>query len=241
METRGGVRALLSGYGLGLGGAALALVLTGVGLFAAGAVGLAGTTAQRFLLVFVLGQYLPFLGLPLVYFRARGMDARAIRRYLGVRLPSLRELGVVVAGLFGILVLASAASAVVGALGLEPATNSAATQAQQSPELIPLLVAAMFLVVAPCEETLFRGTVQNRLREAFPATVAIPLTAALFAAVHYVALVPGSGSRLVTVVVLFVPSLVFGAIYEYTDNLLVPIGTHALWNSLLLVSILVAG
>lgn len=236
----GRARALLSGYGLGVGGAILALVLTLGGLLAAGAVGVGTTPAERFALVFVFGQYLPFIGLPLVYFRSRGMAPPTIRRYLGLRIPSLRDVGVIIAGLFGIFALATAAALVVQALGVQPAANSAATEAQESPELIPFLIVAMLLVVGPCEEMLFRGTVQNRLGESFSAWAAIPLTAVLFAAVHFVALVPGSGSRLVTIVVLFVPSLVFGVVYEYTENLVVPIVTHGVWNSLLLASIYLA-
>jgi len=241
METsRGRLRALVSGYGLGVGGAVLALVLTGVSLLAGSIIGFGGTTAERFALVFLFGQYVPFLGVPLAYFRSRGMSFDAVREYLGIRAPSLREVGIVLAGLLGILVLATAMSLAVRALGAQPASNSAATQARETPQIIPFLIVAMLIAVGPCEETLFRGTVQNRLRESFSAVAAIPLTAVLFAAIHFTALAPDSGSRLVTIGVLFVPSLVFGVIYEYTDNLVVPVATHGLWNSLLLVSIYVA-
>ena len=241
MRTLGGrVRALASGYGLGIGGAVLALVLTAVSLLVGSAVGLGGTPAERFALLFVFGQYLPFLGVPLAYFRSRGMSLAAAREYLGIRAPSLREVGIVLAGLFGIFVLATGMSLVVRALDAQPAANSAATQARESPRLIPFLVVAMLVAVGPCEETLFRGTVQSRLRESFSAWAAIPLTAVLFAAIHFTALAPGTGSRLVTIVVLFVPSLVFGVVYEYTGNLVVPVITHGLWNSLLLVSIYLA-
>lgn len=236
-EFAGRPRALASGYGLGLGGAVLALLLSVAVLIGTSAVGIALGVAERYLVLFVVGQYIPFMGFPLVYFRLRGMDAAAIRRYLGVRLPSLREVAVIAGGLVAIFVLVLGASAVVRFVGATPAENSAASQAQQAPELIPFLILGMLLVVGPCEETLFRGTVQNRLREAFSAWVAIPLTALLFAAVHVRALNPGSGSVAVTIAVLLVPSFVFGIIYEYTDNLVVSALTHGLWNSFLLSTI----
>ena len=233
-------RAFVSGYGLGLGGAILAFVLSLVVLLGSDGLGLSLGTAERFVTLFVVGQYIPFMGMPLAYFRLRGMSWGDVREYLGVRTPSLREAAFVLGGLVSILVLVIVASLIVQFVGVTPAENSAGEQAQQSPELIPFLILGMLFVVGPCEETLFRGTVQNRLREAFSATVAIPLTAVLFAVVHITALAPGSGSVGVTIAVLLLPSFVFGIIYEYTDNLVVPALTHGLWNSFLLSMIWLA-
>ena len=227
-------RSFLSGYGLGLGGAILALLLTVVALLGTNALGITLGTGERFLVLFVVGQYLPFMGFPLLYFTLRGMTPADIRRYLGVRVPSLKEFAVVLGGVVTILTAVIVVSQIVMLIGAQPAENSAAGQAQDAPDLIPFLILGMLFVVGPCEEMLFRGTVQNRLREGFSAWLAIPLTAVLFAAVHYTALTPGSGSRLVTIGILLVPSLVFGVIYEYTDNLVVPALTHGLWNSFLL-------
>lgn len=231
------VRTFFSGYGLGLGGAVLAVLLSVSVLLAAGAAGVSLGVAERFALLFVFGQYLPFMGFPLVYFKLRGWTWAELRSYLGVRTPSLKEAAVVVGGLAAIFVSVVVASQIVAYLGLTPAENSAAGQAQDSPDLIPFLILGMLLVVGPCEEMLFRGTVQNRLREAFSAWIAVPLTAVLFAAIHITALLPGSGSPLVTIAILLLPSLVFGAAYEYTDNLVVPVLTHGLWNSFLLSTI----
>lgn len=227
----------MSGYGLGLGGAILAALLSAVALLGAGVAGVELGTGERFVVLFLFGQYLPFMGFPLLYFKLRGMTLADMRAYLGVRLPTLKEAGVILAGVVTIFVLVVVASLIVTYLNVTPAENSAAGQAQDSPSLIPYLILGMLLVVGPCEEMLFRGTVQGRLREAFSARVAIPLTAVLFAAIHITALVPGSGSPLVTIVVLLIPSFVFGTAYEYTDNLVVPALTHGLWNSFLLSTI----
>lgn len=234
------VRAVASGYGLGLGGAALALVLTLVGVLGLAALEVA-SLAARLGVVFVLGQYVPFIGFPILYLRRRGLGWGEIRDYFGVEVPSLREVAVVIGGFVAVLVLTLGTAAVVTqVLGLEAANNSTGELAQDVPSIVPLLIVASLLVIGPSEETLFRGTVQNRLRESLPAWAAIVLTALLFASVHVTALTGSLGARGTTIVILFVPSLVFGVVYEYTRNLVVPALIHGIWNSFIFLSIYVS-
>ncbi|MEZ3114515.1 type II CAAX prenyl endopeptidase Rce1 family protein [Halobaculum sp. MBLA0147] len=238
-------RAFLSGYGLGLSGAVAALVLSLLGVLVLQVLGLAGLevpAAGRLVALLVLGQYVPFMGLPLLYLRVgREFSWPEVRSYFGVRLPSLMEVGVYVGGLIALFALVSGtAFLVTEVLNLTPASNNAGELAQQSPGLAPLLIVASILVIGPCEETLFRGVVQNRIREAFSAPVAITLAAALFAAIHVTALTGGLGARAVTIVILLVPSFVFGAAYEVTDNLVVPAAIHGTWNALIFTSIYLA-
>ncbi|WP_435062450.1 CPBP family intramembrane glutamic endopeptidase [Halobaculum sp. EA56] len=231
------VRAVASGYGVGIAGAVLAAVLSLVGVVALAAVGVDSLPA-RLGVLFVFGQYLPFVGFPLVYLRWRGFGWAEIREYFGVDVPSLRQVAVVVGGFFAVLLLTlGTAVLVTEVLGLDAANNSAGELAQEVPSIVPFLVLASLLVIGPSEETLFRGTVQNRLREALPAWAAIVLTAALFAAVHVTALTGSLGARATTIVILFVPSLVFGVVYEYTRNLVVPALIHGIWNSFVFLSI----
>jgi membrane protease YdiL (CAAX protease family) len=235
-------QAFLSGYGLGLGGAILALILSGVGIVTLGLLGLVGLDvgiSGRVLVLFVFGQYLPFVGFPLVYFRyRRGMSWSEIREYLGVRVPSLLEVGLILGGLVSLFLLVSGtAYFVTEILGLTPANNNAGEVAQTNPGIVPLFVVGSLLVIGPCEETLFRGTVQNRIREALSAPAAITLSAVLFASIHVTALTGGLGARATTIVILLVPSFVFGAIYEYSENLVVPALIHGLWNAMLFASI----
>ncbi|MEZ3143728.1 lysostaphin resistance A-like protein [Halobaculum sp. MBLA0143] len=238
-------RAFLSGYGLGIGGALLALVLgliAALAMFALGAVGAQVSTEARIVVLLVFGQYVPFMGFPLAYLSVyRGFSWSDVRSYLGVRVPSLKELGFVVGGLFSVFALVLGMSIVVQLVGVTPAENNASQVAQQSDSLALLLVVASLVVIGPCEETLFRGTVQNRLREEFSAPTAITLTAVLFAAVHVTALTGGAGARAVTIGVLLVPSFVFGITYELTDNLVVPTLIHGTWNAMLFSLILLGG
>jgi len=181
----------------------------------------------------LLGQYVAFGGLALGYLLYRGFDRSGIVSYLGVRWPSLKEIGLVVGGWALILVMVMVISVILQLLGPEPAANQSAELAMQNPAIIPLLIAAAFLVIGPAEEVLYRGIVQSRLRESISAVPAIAIASAIFAAVHVIALTGGIQGRLTTIAVLFFPSLVFGAVYEYTDNIVVPALLHGLHNAVI--------
>ena len=224
---------------LGVGGiAVLGVVSLAVGLLGAAA-GLAfGTVLIASL---ALGQYVGFIGLGTVYLRGRGLDWRGIRSYLGLRVPSLREVGVVVGGYLLLIATLLALAAVALRVLPEPASNQGAEVAMDNPELVPALVATMFLVVGPAEEFLFRGVVQNRLRERLSAVPAVTVAGVLFAAVHVISAV-GDPAAVGTLVALLVPAgLVLGAVYEYTGNLVVPWLVHSTHNSVLFTAILVGG
>lgn len=231
-DTRDVGRALGEAGLLGFGGPVLALVLSRAiieGVRAA----LIPPLAAIFLIL-VAGQYVAFGGLALGYLRLRAMDWAAIRSYLGIRLPSIRDLLTVLGGWLLIIGSLVVISFVVQTLGAQPAENQAGELARELPAIIPFLIVAMFLVVGPSEEILYRGVVQGRLRESLGPAASIVLASAIFAVVHWFALTGGASARLTTVAILFVPSLVFGAVYEYTGNLVVPALLHAIHNSVLL-------
>ena len=184
-------------------------------------------------LTLVVGQYVAFGGLALGYLAWRGFDSSGIVSYLGVRRPSLTEVGLVVGGWVVIVITLLVVSTLVQLLGAETASNQSAEVALQNPTVIPLFVVAMFLVVGPSEEILYRGVVQGRLRESLPAAPAIAIASGIFAFIHVMALTGGVSGRLTTVAILFFPSLVFGAVYEYTGNLVVPALLHGLHNAVI--------
>ena len=224
--------AIGAALGLGVLGPVIALV-GGFGIFALdGAVG-GLPTAVTLGLTLVVGQYVAFGGLAVGYLRWRGFDWPGVSSYLGVRRPRLTELGLVVGGWVVIVVTLFVVSTIVSLLGAETASNQSAEVAMQNPGLIPLFIAAMFLVVGPSEEILYRGVVQGRLRESLPAVPSILIASGIFAFIHLMALTGGVSGRLTTVAILFFPSLVFGAVYEYTENLVVPALLHGLHNAVI--------
>ena len=231
-------RAVAVAVGLGLLGPAIALVSTA-------SVGAATASVDVPLVVAVLiglffGQYVAFGGLSIAYLRSR-FDWAGVRSYLGVELPTPKEIGIVFGGWVALIVLLLVTSLVVQLLSpAEPASNQGAELAIRNPAIIPLLIVVMFLVVGPCEEILYRGVVQGRLRESLSVAPSVLIASAVFALVHIMALTGGIDARLTTVAILFVPSIVFGLVYEYTDNIVVPALLHGLHNAVLFTLLYVA-
>ncbi|ELZ46912.1 hypothetical protein C463_03387 [Halorubrum californiense DSM 19288] len=223
---------------LGVLGPVIALA-SGVAVFAIDAATGGLSLAASVVLSLILGQYVAFGGLAVGYLAWRGFDREGIVSYLGVRVPSLKEIGLVLGSWVVIFILILVISTIVQLLGTETAANQSAELAMANPAIIPLFVAASFLVIGPCEEILYRGVVQGRLRESLPAAPSILLTAAIFATIHVMALTGGLSARLTTVAILFVPSLVFGAVYEYTENLVVPALLHGLHNAVIFTALYV--
>ena len=223
-STVAGVRAVtavlvVSGLGLGAGVAlvlALSVLLVGVGL---------DPSPLALLVISLVSiQGVAFGGVALLYLRFRGRPVTSV----GVRLPSVRELLIVVAGYAMAFIAAITGAIVIGITGAPAGENQVAEFASTDPSVL-----LSFLLIGPGEELLFRGIVQGRLRETFDRVPGVVLASALFAAVHFAALTGGAGGRLVTIAVLFFPALVFGAVYELTDNLVVPALVHGAYNATL--------
>ncbi|MWV63278.1 CPBP family intramembrane metalloprotease [Halorubrum sp. JWXQ-INN 858] len=223
--------AIAAALGLGVLGPLIALV-GGIGVFALDVVFELSLVAQLVLTLFV-GQYVAFAGLAVAYLAWRGLDRSGIVEYLGVRRPSLLELGIVVVGWVAILISVIGISVIIQLIGVETAANQSAEVALQNPAIVPLFILASFLVIGPCEELLYRGVVQGRLRESLPAAPSIVIASAIFALIHVMALTGGITGRLTTVAILFFPSLIFGVVYEYTGNIVVPSLLHGLHNAVI--------
>ncbi|WP_049997609.1 CPBP family intramembrane glutamic endopeptidase [Halococcus sediminicola] len=177
----------------------------------------------------ITGQGIAFGGVALLYLRLRGLGFA----YIGARLPSLRDAIAAVSGYLLAFVGLFVGTALVTLTQVETAQNQVGQLAIDNPEVLLFLIPASFLLIGPGEELLFRGIVQGRLREAFGPVSGVVLASAIFAAIHFTALTGGVGGRLATIGVLFFPSLVFGAAYEFTDNLVVPAFIHGAYNATL--------
>lgn len=198
----------------------------------------------------VLSQFGWFVALSLWYLRRRGYDWPTVRSYFGIERPSLKELGLVLVTWVGIIIAAGIvltvvtqiAAQFVGPSNAEPAENSTGSFIAENPEIVFVAIAGMLLVVGPAEETLFRGVIQNRLRETLSTVPAIVIASALFASAHVFALAGGGSPTgiAITISVLFVTSLGLGGIYEYTENLVVPALLHGFHNSVVVAATVAA-
>jgi membrane protease YdiL (CAAX protease family) len=215
---------------------ALAFALVIGGFFALLAVVAGEPSTVQTLLVSLIGSQVGLATGALAYLRWRGEPLGNI----GIAVPGLRGVILVVVGTFGTLVLAIAVGLLVQFLGISAAENATAGQAAEVPSSLLLLIPVAIFVIGPCEELLFRGVVQRRLREVWSAPVAIVLASALFAAAHVVALVGDPAAIATTIGILFVPALVFGVLYEYTKNVVVTALVHGLYDAVLFALLYVA-
>lgn len=177
----------------------------------------------------VLVQGFAFGGVALGYLRRRGLGLE----YLHISRPSLQDVLTAVGGYVLALTAALGGAILVSMTGIEAGRNQVAELGAKHPEVLLLLIPASYVFIGPGEELLFRGVIQSRLRETLDPVPAVLLASLIFAAIHYTALTGGAGQRLVTIALLFLPSLVFGSAYELTDNLVVPILIHATYNATL--------
>jgi len=150
---------------------------------------------------------------------------------LRYRVPTLRDLGWIVVGLLALVVASTILSDIITALGVESAQNQAIVRGRENPILFLVLLPITLLFVAPGEELVFRGVVQGKFRAAYGPLPAVLIASLLFGISHSGALV-GSG-QVTYLAVATVLGLILGAIYEHTQNIVVPVGIHAAWNSLL--------
>jgi uncharacterized protein len=226
-----GSTALVSALGVAAAGIAAAitvqlLVLVPLALFDVRLSAAAGVA-----LITVLTQGVAFGGVALLYLWWR----RPPPGFVGVRWPTSADLRWIAGGYLASVLAVVAALGLVGALPVSaPATHQLEELGARHPTVFLVLIPLSFLIIGPAEELLFRGIVQGRLRRGFGPVGAVSLAALLFAAVHLLALTGPIEARLITVTILFGPSLVLGAIYERTGNLVVPAVVHGAYNATLL-------
>lgn len=225
-----GVALLLAVVGVG-GGGALSLGAS----FALSNVGVSLPPVVVIVLLLGLMQVVGLGGTALAYVRYRG-----VTDYVRVRLPNIRDALLAVAGYVAALGGVILVGVVVQAVGVEAGSNQISEVAADVPIILLVLIPASFLIIGPFEELLFRGVVQTRLRESFGPAPGIVLASLLFAAVHVVALSGGLSARLVTIGILFLPSLAMGIAYELSDNLAVPVFIHGAYDATLFSLLYVA-
>ncbi|SDR43404.1 CPBP family intramembrane glutamic endopeptidase [Natronobacterium texcoconense] len=155
------------------------------------------------------------------------------KRVVGFAVPTGRQLLVGVGATVGLVVLAALLSALVEFVGA-PASDHALFDEDAPVSYYVVLAVLSILVIGPVEELLFRGLIQNYLRSAVTPVWAVVWTSVLFAVVHLPAYLTGAFSTAVaSLAVIFVLSLVLGAIYERYRNVVLVMLIHGFYNAVL--------
>ncbi|UPV98986.1 CPBP family intramembrane metalloprotease [Halorussus gelatinilyticus] len=221
------LRVFLRGSALAVGAFGIGQIVVFIAALAFQSVGIPAVTnpTMRVAVGVVFLQGVTFGGIALLYLRYGDRSVEFLR----VRLPTVRDALVAVGGVVGLFALLATARVASSLLGVQTATNQVAEIGKESPEIFLLLVPLSYLLIGPGEELLYRGVIQGTFAEWFGTTRAIVLASSLFAVVHVFSL-SGPG-KLTYVVIVFGLALVLGALYEYTDNLLVPAFVHGTYNA----------
>jgi len=169
------------------------------------------------------------------------MQLRDDRELFGVSVPSSRDwlwtgvglVGIVAAYLLasGLITIISTVLSTLFGITVAAGENTIIAVIEANPEVILYLIPVTVLVVAPGEELLFRGVVQGVLRRSLGVGPAIAGASLLFGGIHILSV--GSGDAWTYVLVATALGAVLGLVYEYTENLVVPIVIHAIWNAAL--------
>ncbi|RXK50156.1 CPBP family intramembrane glutamic endopeptidase [Halorientalis pallida] len=158
--------------------------------------------------------------------------------YVGLAVPDRGRLVASVLG-GGVALFTVRSVALLAALQLGgPLLPSRVTEVPIDPQALVLAMIPLSLfVVAPCEEALFRGVVQQYLGEVMSSAGAILGAGVLFAVLHLPSyLTYSTGWVVVMVTIVFVVGLGFGYSYERTGSIWVPVGLHGLYNALIMAS-----
>ncbi len=229
VETR--LRTFGVGLFLSFGAYGVGQVVATIAILALMAVGInvLNSPALQLFLSAILLQGLTFGGIALIYlnYRDLGLD------FIHIHVPSIRDIAITVGGfvfLFGAL---NVISNVIQSLGLHSAQNSVVDIASGNPTVFLLLIPVSFLIIGPGEELLYRGLIQGVLRESYSPVPAVILSSVLFASIHFFSLLGADLGRLVYIGTVFFLALILGSVYEYTDNLLVPILIHGAYDATL--------
>ena len=157
--------------------------------------------------------------------------------FVDLEWPDRWDVAYVVGGFVVLFGAAIALNAFLTATGTESQGHTTFTQAQSNPEILLLLVPASILVIGPFEELLYRNVIQKSLYDHFSRAGAVVVASIPFALVHFPAYYGGHvGQSLVSLGIILALSLILGALYAKTENLLVPAFVHGLYNAVIFYS-----
>jgi len=214
------IRDGLLATGIGIGGLLFAylLVFAMVGLL--GAFIPSGLQNSLVTAVFSVG-----LGLVAAGYALQRQEGLA---YFDVRMPDKRGWIHVVLGLVGMFAVLLVGGVVSTMIGLPSAQHGIIQQAQQNPAILLPLIPLSLLAIGPGEELLNRNVVQKSLYGAYSRWGAVLVATLIFTVIHVPAYGAGAtpAALFVTLVRLFLVSLVLGVVYERTENVVVAALVH---------------
>ena len=223
----GQIRAMGVAVGLTISAVAASFLVAVIVLMPIMVLGTEPFSVSVFALALIAGQ-LGFLVIGIAYVRRYELSVPITR-------PTAREFLTAVGG--SLLALVTAAVMITLLLTFDILPEAAVGEvAELDPRIFLVIAILSILFVAPIEEFVFRGVIQGRLRRSLHPISAIVVASLLFGAIHAPNYLGAPMEILGGVLLISTVGLVFGSIYELTNNLTVPIIMHALYNVVLMMS-----
>lgn len=150
-------------------------------------------------------------------------------------IPDKEDILFVLYGVVGLFLAAISFSFILEVINVQSADNQISEIGAQNPDIMLLMIPIAILVIGVYEEFIFRGIAHETFRPLFGSGGAIIISSVLFSLVHVTSLV-GSGV-VPTLVILFVLGTILGYLYERTNNLIVPILVHGIYDAILFATL----
>lgn len=204
----------------------VASAITAPGADLAASLGVVSTGTTGYQLLRTLLQFVGFAAAAAGYLTITGEWGLA-----RISRPDAREAAIVVGGGVGLFAFQYGALFALGQVGLSTGQNQAVVPAGDPVTYYLAMIAVSLAVVGPVEELLFRGVVQGTVRRAFDAVPAVLIASLLFGLIHLPSVSGTAAEQWAYVGVVFVLGSVLGALYERTDNVIVPGLVHGVYNA----------
>ena len=152
--------------------------------------------------------------------------------------PNARQAAIIVGGGVVLFGFQYGALLALDQVGLSTGQNQAVVPAGDPVAYYLAMIAVSLAVVGPVEELLFRGVVQGGIRRAFDALPAVLIASLAFGLIHLPAVSGTAVEQWAYVGIVVVLGSVLGALYEWTDNVVVPGLVHGIYNAITYVVLL---
>ena len=230
-------RVVLTGSAVGAMGLFVGLIVTAIPAVLVGqVVGNVRFEVQFVLMIATFGLGLIATAVAFLWFTRRGLS------YLDVRVPSLRDVGYAGGGVFALLGVALVIAVVYAQFNVPTTENSIERTAREEGAVLLLWALPLaWLAIGLGEELLFRNVIQKYFAEYLSIAAAIVVSSVIFTLVHIPAYYnPEPLAMASTLAVVFSLSLILGATYARTENLVVPVFIHGTYNAVIFLSMYVA-